>query len=306
MKMTLGRKAYPSESLGCAMGAVGTVDPSTIPARSQAVCLATRGRQCDCVRLAEWVSPLACCPMSFPGGKPSITTFAAGSGKGSGIVSCKPCACGCAPSKGERKSRVRPSLTVNPSKPALCVVPKRATTRGKKVWGRKRHALVEKPRNLLAVKVTGAEKSDHQGGRALLTPLKKLFPRMKLVWGDSHYGGTFLSLSSKSSWAGPSRRSMRSRSPNVVCWYPKGKKWTGRQCFPPAFDLSPSGGSLSAVSPGLSAGVGSAAITRDFRRAVRPSSNSRPALACSPRLCQPSHRDGFQTLSNTTAPLNTR
>jgi transposase len=37
-----------------------------------------------------------------------------------------------------------------------------------------------------------AEKSDHQGGRALLTPLKKLFPRMKLVWGDSHSGGTFL------------------------------------------------------------------------------------------------------------------
>lgn len=136
--------------------------------------------------------PGACCPMSLPSGKPSITTFAGGSGKESGIVSCTPCACGCAPGKAETKSQARPSLTVSPSKPALCVVPKRATIWGKKVWGRKRHALVEKPRNLLAVKVTGAEKSDHQGGRALLTPLTKLFPRMKLVWGDSHYGGTFL------------------------------------------------------------------------------------------------------------------
>jgi putative transposase len=64
--------------------------------------------------------------------------------------------------------------------------------RGKKVWGRKRHALVDTQGNLLAVKVTGAEKSDHQGGRALLMPLKKVFPSLKLVWGDSHYGGTFL------------------------------------------------------------------------------------------------------------------
>jgi transposase len=64
--------------------------------------------------------------------------------------------------------------------------------RGKKVWGGIRHALVEKPRHLLAVKVTGAQTSEELGGRALLKPLKKLFPRMKLVWGDSHDGGTFL------------------------------------------------------------------------------------------------------------------
>ena len=65
-------------------------------------------------------------------------------------------------------------------------------TPGKKIWGRKRHALVDTQGNLLAVKVTGAEKSDHQGGRILLEPLKRVFPRLKLVWGDSHYGGTFL------------------------------------------------------------------------------------------------------------------
>lgn len=26
----------------------------------------------------------------------------------------------------------------------------------------------------------------------MLAPLKEAFPRMKLMWGDSHYGGTFL------------------------------------------------------------------------------------------------------------------
>jgi transposase len=39
--------------------------------------------------------------------------------------------------------------------------------------------------------VTGAEKSDQQRGRARLAPLKQELPRLKLIWGDSHYGGTF-------------------------------------------------------------------------------------------------------------------
>jgi transposase len=90
------------------------------------------------------------------------------------------------------KSQVPPSSIANPSKPARFAVPKRASIWGKKIWGRKRHALVDTQGNLLAIKVTGAERSDQQGGRALLEPLKDVLPRMKLVWGDSHYGGTFL------------------------------------------------------------------------------------------------------------------
>ena len=61
----------------------------------------------------------------------------------------------------------------------------------RKTWGRKRHALVDTQGNLLAVKVTGAEKSDQEGGRALLEPLREMLPRITLIWGDSHYGGTF-------------------------------------------------------------------------------------------------------------------
>jgi transposase len=73
-----------------------------------------------------------------------------------------------------------------------CAGLRRATTPEKKIWGRKRHAVVDTQGNLLAIKVTGAEQSDQQGGRAVLAPLKELLPRLKLIWGDSHYGGTFV------------------------------------------------------------------------------------------------------------------
>jgi putative transposase len=69
---------------------------------------------------------------------------------------------------------------------------KRATIRGKKIWGRKRHALVDTQGHLLAVKVLAAKGSDQQGARTLLTPLQEAFPRLKLVWGDSHSGGSFI------------------------------------------------------------------------------------------------------------------
>ena len=63
---------------------------------------------------------------------------------------------------------------------------------GKKIWGRKRHALVDTEGNLMHVKVTAASVSDLAGAKQLLAPLKGLFPRLKLFWGDSHYGGTLI------------------------------------------------------------------------------------------------------------------
>lgn len=60
---------------------------------------------------------------------------------------------------------------------------------GKKIWGRKRHALVDTQGNLMEVKVTAASDSDLSGAKKLLEPLKGLFPKVSLVWGDSHYGG---------------------------------------------------------------------------------------------------------------------
>ncbi|WP_373324772.1 transposase [Reticulibacter mediterranei] len=58
---------------------------------------------------------------------------------------------------------------------------RRALTWGKKIWGRKRHLLVDTQGHVLAVKVTGAHRSDQEGARALLSPLADSFPRMALV-----------------------------------------------------------------------------------------------------------------------------
>lgn len=89
-------------------------------------------------------------------------------------------------------SLVQASSTVNRSKPVPFAAPKRASIWGKKIWGRKRHALVDSQGSLLAIKVTGADRSDQEGGRMLLEPLKEQFPRMKLLWGESHYAGNMI------------------------------------------------------------------------------------------------------------------
>jgi putative transposase len=61
--------------------------------------------------------------------------------------------------------------------------------KGKLIWGRKRNLLVDSQGNLMGVKVTAASASDLAGAKRLLEPMVGLFPRMSLLWGDSHYGG---------------------------------------------------------------------------------------------------------------------
>jgi putative transposase len=70
--------------------------------------------------------------------------------------------------------------------------PEKGIDMGKKIWGRKRHLLVDTQGNLMDVKVTAASASDLAGAKKLLEPLVNLFPRMQLVWGDSHYRGTLI------------------------------------------------------------------------------------------------------------------
>ena len=60
---------------------------------------------------------------------------------------------------------------------------------GKKIWGRKRHALVDTEGHLMEIKVTGAQASDSAGGIKLLELLLDRFPRLQLLWGDRRYGG---------------------------------------------------------------------------------------------------------------------
>src|SRR3989442_1370808 len=144
-----------------------------------------------CTSCAAAVRGDWCLTISRPGG-PSIGTFASGETKGSGIRSCRPCVDRCGKSKAEIQSPVPLSSTVNRSKPVPFGAPRRATMRGKTIWGRKRHVLVDSQGHLLTVKVTAASGSDLQGAKRLLEPVKERFPRLKLLWGDSHYGGSLI------------------------------------------------------------------------------------------------------------------
>jgi hypothetical protein len=46
--------------------------------------------------------------------------------------------------------------------------------------------------NLMEVKVTAASTSDLSGGKKVLAWLKERFPRLKRIWGDSHYGDSLI------------------------------------------------------------------------------------------------------------------
>jgi putative transposase len=70
--------------------------------------------------------------------------------------------------------------------------PEKGFDMGKRIWGRKRHMLVDTQGNLMEVKVTAASDSDLQGAKKMLEPLCGLFPRMLRLWGDSHYRGTLI------------------------------------------------------------------------------------------------------------------
>jgi hypothetical protein len=67
-----------------------------------------------------------------------------------------------------------------------CLLADRGYCPDAKMWGRKRHVLVDTEGNLMHVKVTGADDSDLAGGKQLLEPLHGRFPRLQLIWGDSH------------------------------------------------------------------------------------------------------------------------
>ncbi len=61
--------------------------------------------------------------------------------------------------------------------------------RQKKIYGRKRHLLVDTQGLLLGVKVLAAEIRDRAGGQVLLTALVGSLPRLQVIWGDSGYSG---------------------------------------------------------------------------------------------------------------------
>ncbi len=57
--------------------------------------------------------------------------------------------------------------------------------REKKIWGRKRHLVVDTLGLLICVKVLAANITDREGGKILLTALSGKLPRLLLIWADS-------------------------------------------------------------------------------------------------------------------------
>jgi putative transposase len=87
---------------------------------------------------------------------------------------------------------------------------------------------------VLAVKVTGAEISDQAGGRSLLEPLKEALPRLKLVWGDSHYGGTFRTWAKLTlGWTIQTIKALT--VPKRGLLVSEGEEVDGEKLFPPGF-----------------------------------------------------------------------
>jgi len=106
--------------------------------------------------------------------------------------------------------------------------------RGKKIWGRKRHLLVDTQGHVLAVKVTGAQRSDLQGAQRLLEPLKQRLPKIKVLWGDSHYGGQLIGwLKAHLGWTIQIVR--RLKVPQRGLLVPEGEEVEWDKLFPPGF-----------------------------------------------------------------------
>ena len=60
----------------------------------------------------------------------------------------------------------------------------------KKVWGRRRHLLVDTLGNLLGVQVLPGDIQDREAARLLLAALARLLPRLRRLWADQNYTGS--------------------------------------------------------------------------------------------------------------------
>jgi putative transposase len=67
-----------------------------------------------------------------------------------------------------------------------------ATTREKKIGGRKRHLLVDCLGLLLAVVVHPADVQDRDGAKLVLDKARGLFPSLRLIWADGGYAGALI------------------------------------------------------------------------------------------------------------------
>ena len=79
-----------------------------------------------------------------------------------------------------------------------------------------------------------ASGSDQAGGKTLLLPLKDELPQLKLVWGDSHYAGTFIGwLQEQLGWTMQPVRALTMPKRGVLV--PEGEEVDWDKLFPSGF-----------------------------------------------------------------------
>ncbi len=116
--------------------------------------------------------------------------------------------------------------------------PEKGYDPGKKIWGRKRHVLVDTQGHLLAVKVLAADPSDQEGAKRLLEPLANKFPRIEVLWGDSHYGGDLIGwVKEHLGWAVQTVK--RRKAPKRGVLVPIGEEVDWDRLFPSGFQVLP-------------------------------------------------------------------
>ncbi len=79
-----------------------------------------------------------------------------------------------------------------------------------------------------------ADGSDLEGAKGLLSPLRGVFPRLQLLWGDSHYSGTFIGwLREHLGWAVQIIRHLT--APKRGLLVPEGEEVDWDKLFPKGF-----------------------------------------------------------------------
>jgi transposase len=91
-----------------------------------------------------------------------------------------------------RKNPARLSSIANRSRPARCAAGSGASTKGKKIWGRKRVLLVDTQGFLLAVLVLAANIAEREAAILLLQDLIGRFPRIRRLFADQGYSGPLI------------------------------------------------------------------------------------------------------------------
>jgi putative transposase len=127
--------------------------------------------------------------MNSRDGLPSTRIFGDGNAMVRGNVSIMSCDATFVSQQAGKPNPALLSLIANRSKAVPFVVMPEATTGGKKIWGRKRHVLVDAQGLVISVKVLAADSTDREGGKELLTPLVGMLPRLQVIWADSGYAG---------------------------------------------------------------------------------------------------------------------